>query len=149
MTQPADPERLQWLSDRTMRLLCAAMDRDGETVTNLMAEMADRYNAAGIYGVCCALSETIRQFAFPTLKRGDGTLTGDMLAIEKLPGAKDDPHTQWACRFVVAYINGDSGNTDALFFGTIDDEDLHTGGVVALIAMAADIARQVEAERAA
>lgn len=144
-----DPERLEWLGERTMRLLCAAMDRDADTVTSLMAEMADRYGPGGIYGVCCALSEAVRQLGFPSFERGDGSLTGDMLAIEKLPGAKSDPHTEWACRFVVAYINGDMDNTDALFFGTVDDEDLHTGGVIALIAMAADIARQAEAERAA
>lgn len=146
MPTTEDAERLEWLSDRTMRLLCAAMDRDAAEAVRLAAEIADTYGTHAMYGVCCALSETVRQFAFPGVKQGDGSLTGDMLAIKKLPGGKDDPHALWACRFVVAYINGDADTTTALFFGSIRDEEAHTGGVIALIAMAADIARQKEAE---
>jgi hypothetical protein len=142
----AGSERLQWLSERTMRLLCAAMDRDADEVTRLLDEIVGRYNASGMYGVCCALAETVRQFAFPTVQRGDGSLAGDMLAIERLPGAPDDPHALWAVRFVASYVNGDGDTSTALFFGSLADEDAHCGGVLALIGMAADIARQKEKE---
>jgi hypothetical protein len=142
-----DTERLHWLSDRTMRLLCAAMDRDPDETTHLLEEIAERYNASGMYAVCCALAQSVLTLAFPEFKRGDGTLDdGEMLAVQRLPGASDDPHILWAVRFVAAYANGDMGTTDALFFGSMDDEDAHGGGVVALIAMAADIARAKEAE---
>lgn len=141
-----DPQRMQFLTDRTMRLLCAAMDRDPEEVTRLLAEIADTYDAQGMYGVCCALAQSILTLAFPDQQRGDGSLAGDMIAIERLPGASDDPHTLWAARFFAAYANGDMDTVDSLFFGSMHDDDAHTGGVVALIAMAADIARQREAE---
>lgn len=141
-----DPERLEWLSDRTMRVLVAAMDRDGDQVADLLGEIGDAHGAQGMYGVCCALSETVRQFAFPSVRQGDGSLSGDMIAIQKLPGAKDEPDALFAARFVAAYINGDHDTTTSLFFGSIRDEEAHAGGVVALIGLAADIARQREAE---
>lgn len=146
MTATTDPERLEWLGERTMRLLCAAMDRDPDETCRLLGEIAEEAGTHGMYGVCNALAETIRHFAFPTIARGDGSLTGDMLAIQKLPGATADRHADWACRFVTTYVNGDGETNCALFFGSLDDEDLHAGGVIALIAMAADIARQREAE---
>lgn len=147
----SDNERLQWLSERTMRLLCAAMDRDPDEVARLLEEISEAYGGQGMYGVCCALSETVRQFAFPGIKRGDGSLTGGMLVIERLPGVAEDdgPHDLWAARFVAAYINGDMDTTDALFFGSMGDEDAHAGGVIALIGMAASIARQAEAKHRA
>ena len=144
----AQDERMEFLADRTMRLLVAAMDRDPEQVSRLLEEIADRYDAQGMYGVCCALAQSVLTLAFPEFKRGDGTLTGDMLAIDQLPTSTGDPHALWACRFVAAYGNGDMDNTDALFFGSMPDENAH-GGVVALIALAADIARQREQEREA
>lgn len=150
MTTPDldDSERMQFLTDRTMRLLCAAMDRDPEQAANLLGEIGERYGHDGVYGVCCALAEAVRTWAFPTVPRGDGSLTGDMLILEKLPGAKDDPATDWACRFVTSYINGDDDINTALFFGNLGDQELTIGGVTALIGMAGSIGRQVEAERA-
>ena len=130
-----DTESRDWLTDRTMRLLCAAMDRDPDETVRLLEEIADEHGQRGMFGVCCAMAETVRRLVFPQIK-GDGSLTGDMLAIEKLPGAKDDRYTDWAARFVAA-----------LFLGSLGDEDLHAGGVASLVAMAADIARQKEAER--
>jgi hypothetical protein len=142
-----DPERMQFLTDRTMRLLCAALDRDPDEVIRLLAEISDTYNASGVYGVCCALAQSLLTLTWPEFKRGNGTLDdGVMLAIQKLPGSKDDPHVLWAARFVAAYANGDMDTTDALFFGSMPDEDAHGGGVVALIALVADIARAEEAK---
>lgn len=141
---PDDDNRL--LADLMMRLLCAAIDQDLEEVSRLLGEIGDDHGPNAMFGVCCALAEAVRQFAFPEFPRGDGSLTGDMVAFEKLPGAKTDRETEWACRFVAAYINGDSETTLALFFGSIDDAELHVGGVVALLGMAADLGRQKEAE---
>jgi len=139
-------ERMEFLADRTMRLICAAMDRQPEQASQLIEEMGERYGHDGMYGVCCALAETVRQWVWPEVKRGDGTLTGDMLAIEKLPSAREDRATDWAVRFVAAYVNGDGDNTTALFFGQLDDQELILGGVIALVAMVGDIGRQKEAE---
>lgn len=140
-------ERMQFLTDRTMRLLVAAMDRDPDEITCLLEEISERYDAIGMFGVCCALAQSVLTLAFPDFKRGDGTLDdAQMLAVERLPEASDDPHTLWAVRFLAAYANGDMDTVDALFYGSMPDADAHAGGVVALIAFAADIARQKEAE---
>lgn len=145
-----DPERMQFLTDRTMRLLCAAMDRNADEVGRLLDEIAGRCNASGMYGVCCALAQSVLTLTWPDFKRGDGSLDdGTMLAIQRMPGREpeaDEPHSLWAARFLAAYANGDMDTADALFFGSMPDEDAHAGGVIALIALAADIARAKEAE---
>lgn len=147
MTQhAADPDRIPWLTDQTGRIIVAAVDRDADTIATALGEIGDRYGHDGVYGVCCALASAVHTLAFPGVKQGDGTLTGDILAIEKLPGAKDEPATEWACRFVTSHINGDGPTNTSLFFGNLGDEDLILGGVIALVAMTGDIARQKEAE---
>jgi hypothetical protein len=121
------------------------VDRDPDETCRLLEEIAEGYGASGMYAACCALAETVRQFAFPSVRRGDGTLTGEMLVVEQMPGSKGDPRALWACRFVASYINGDSGTSIALFYGSVADEDAHTGGVIALLALAASLTRQREA----
>lgn len=144
-----DPERIEWLGQRTMRLICAAMDRDADEAARLLEDIGKRYGHDGVYATCCALSEAARVWAFPSVRRGDGSLTGDILAIERLPGAKDDPASLWACRFLAAYVNGDAATSTALFFGQLEDQELIIGGVTALIGMVGGIGRQVEAESGA
>jgi hypothetical protein len=139
-----DPKRLKKLGDLAMRLLAAAIDRDTDTTVGLLEEIGTEYGTHGMYGTCCALAETVRQFAFPKVKQGDGSLTGDLVFIQQTPGSKGDPYALWAARFVAAYINGDADTSTALFFGNVRDADAHTGGVVALVAMAADLAREKE-----
>lgn len=144
-----DPDRIPWLADQTGHLILAAVDRDADTIATTLGEIGARYGHDGIYGVCCALATAVHQLAFPGVKQGDGSLTGDILAIEKLPGAKDESATEWACRFVTSHINGDGSTNASLFFANLGDEDLILGGVVALVAMVGDIARHAEQERAA
>lgn len=141
-----DPDRIPWLADQTGRIILAAVDRDPDTVATALAEVGERYGHNGVYGLCCALATAVHQLAFPNFKQGDGTLTGDMLAIQKLPGAKDEPATEWACRFVATHINGDGPTNADLFFGNLGDEDVLLSGVISLVAMVGDIARQKEAE---
>lgn len=147
MTNTDDRERLDWLAERAMRLIAAAIDRQPEQAARLIEEIGTRYGHGGVYGTCCALSEAIRAWAFPTVKRGDGSLTGDLLGMAKLPGASDDPATDWACRFLTTYVNGDSDTNTALFFGQLGDQELILGGVTALVGMVGSIGRQIEAER--
>ena len=143
-----DPERMEYLTRQSMRLIVAAMDRQPDDCASILSDIGERYDAQGIWGICYALAATVHRLAFPSIQRGDGSLTGDMLAIEQLPGHDGDPAALWAARFVVAYVNGDSGTTNALFDGSMADLDQHMSGVVALVAMAGDIARHKEAESA-
>lgn len=138
-------ERTTYLADQVGRILIAAMDRDPESVAGCFGDVGDRYGDDGVYGVCCALASVVHTLVFPQLKRGDGSLAGDMLAIEKLPGGSDDPHSLWAARFVAAFVNGDDSTTVALFYGTLDtDQDITMGGVAGLVRMAGDVARHTE-----
>lgn len=149
MPQPTpDAERTAWLGQHAMRLICSAIDNDPDEASRLIGEIGERYGLDGIFGTCYSLAEAVRVWAFPQLKRGDGSLTGDMLAIERLPGASDDPASLWAAQFLAAYVNGDSSTTTALFFGQLDNEDLILGGVAALIGMVGSIGREVQQERA-
>jgi hypothetical protein len=141
-------ENIEWLTEQVGRILAAAMDRAARTVTDVLQEVSDRCGTTGVYSICCALASVVHTLAFPTLRRGDGSLTGQMLAITKVPGAKPGlPGSLWAAQFVVAFVNGDTDNTTALFNATLADPDQHADGVFALIAMVADIARHSQADR--
>lgn len=118
-------------------------ERNGTWLAAVLPEPGDWFR------LCFVLATAVHQLAFPSVKQGDGSLTGNILAIEKLPGAKNEPATEWACRFVTSHINGDGDTNASLFFANLADEDLILGGVVALVAMAGDIARHAEQERAA
>lgn len=141
-------ERTAWLGEQVQRALFAAVDRRPEHLADTLDAVAERYGPHGMFGVCYAFASIVQTLAFPGVQRGDGSLTGQMLAITRLPGAtSDDPHSLWAARFVVAYVNGDADNTNALFYGSLEDDvDAHMGGTIALICMAADLARAKEAE---
>lgn len=144
-------ERTRWLVGRMQRLLCAAMDCAGDETARLLEEIGVTHGPAGMYGVCCALAEVVRRLGFPGFEVGDGSLTGDIAFIEQLDEADNpsDQHDLWAARFVTAYMNGDDDTCFALFSSSMCDEETHAGGVIALVDMAASIARQAEAEHGA
>lgn len=137
-----DPERTAWLHRQFEVILEAAMERRADDIIDAISETGERYGGEGVFAICCALAETVRSLAFPDVKQGDGSLTGDMLIVENLTGKEGHPASLWACRFVVAYVNGDAGNTTSLFFGSMLDPDAHVAGVIELIMIAADMARQ-------
>lgn len=152
-TTPDDrAERSEWLTERMWRLLQAAADRQPEDAVKTLTEIGDTYGSKGMFGICCALAETIRVLTWPDRKPGDGSLTGEMVGVVTEPGFtdRDDPHSLWACRFVAAHCNGDGGTTVSLFYGPLEakDTEAHTGGVIALLAMAGDLARRREQELA-
>lgn len=139
-----DPEQLEWLTEQTGRVLTAAIDRDAKGASDAVAEAADRYGHTGVYSLCCALAETVRQLVFPTV-HGDGSLTGEILALVKLPGATPDRHTEWACRFITTHVNGDGATNATLFFHNLHDTgNLVVKGVAALILIVGDVARHAE-----
>jgi hypothetical protein len=141
---PADPERAEWLAHTAADLLIAAVDRDEETTAALLCEIVERYDLGGVHSLCFMLASVVHKLAFPKFARGDGTLSGDFLAIWQLPGCDENPAAMWAARFVAAYINGDGANTSALFFGGLPDARNHVAGVCALIIMASDLARTTQ-----
>lgn len=145
----SDSKRNNWLHEQFSMILSAAMDGEDESAADHLVAVGTKYGHSGVYGICCALAEAVRVLGFPGVQQGDGSLTGDIMIVEKLPGSDGDPATLWACRFVVAYINGDRDTCTSLFFGSFGHpraERALVSGVTELIIMAADIARAKEAE---
>lgn len=142
MTAKKSPdERSRWLVDEFSLILTYAVDRDPEGVQEHVIAVADRYGDDGMYGICCALAQTVLKLGFPGIERGDGSLQGDgMLIIEQLSDALD-PHTLWASRFIATYINGDTDSNVHLFYSARDETPYLVQGVIELISIAADIAR--------
>lgn len=140
-------EKTTWLYNRFATLLSAAMDANGDAVTDVLIEVGQREGSDGIFAICFALADSIRRLAFPGLEIGDGTLTGGMAVVEKISAGAANGPVLWAARFVAAYINGDKTRCADLFFITLEsDEELHLAAVIELIRMAADVARIREAE---
>lgn len=143
-----DRERYNWLADRAQRLIEAAIAGDADEAPRLVEEIGTTYGHDGVYSICFVLSETIRVWVFPNISRGDGSLTGDMLSVERDPNVPVDRCTEWACRFVVAYVNGDTATTEALFFGQTGDRELLLGGVASLVGLVGGVGRQKMQETA-
>jgi len=140
-------ERSKFIADRVGRILVAAMDRNPDAAATSIEEVGTRYGHKGVFGVCCAMAAVVQKLAFPETKRGDGSLTGDLAVLQQSPGAKPDPAVLWAARFVTSYINGDSETSAALFYGAVDFPDKLIPGVISLVSLAGDIAREKEKEQ--
>lgn len=139
-------DRKKWLVARAKTLLLAAVDNDDDTAAAVLAEVGGRYGHGGVFAVCCALCEALRQWVFPNMKRGDGSLTGDMVRFEIDGDAPVDRAILWSARFLAAYCNGDGDTLEALFFAQTGDQQLIIGGVAELVNMAGDIGRIKKAE---
>ena len=140
-TSPDDPAQRTRLADQAAELLVAAVDCDSEAAADILGQVAAIDGPGGVHHICYVLAAVVHKLGYPNMPRGDGSLTGDVATLTKIRSGNDDPYALWAARFVVAYINGDADNTDALFYGTLNDPRMHAGGVSALLMMAADLAR--------
>lgn len=140
-------ERTRYLGVQAGRILAAARDRNPGVAADCLEKVGERYGHDGVFGVCCAMAAVVQRLAFPGTKRGDGTLDNEHLAIiQQLPGADPNPDALWAARFVTSYINGDRDTTAALFYGALDFPEEIVAGVVSLVSMAGDVARETEQE---
>lgn len=139
-------ERTRYLADQTGRIILAAVDRDHDTVARAIEEIGTAYGHDGVFQLCYALSEAVHQLVFPQVTRGDGSLTGDMIAIQanKPPSSLSGAASLWAARFVAAYINGDASTTNSLFYGGLENRDQILANVATLVGLAGDVARQKE-----
>lgn len=147
-----DSKRSHWLLERFTDILVSAVDRNPDGVFDGIIAVSDRYGDDGMYGVCCALAETVLKLGFPGIERGDGSLEGNLVVVQQLNSAGSaDPPTLWACRFVASYINGDTDSNVHLFFSSRDETDFLSRATMELVAMAADMARhkrdELQAER--
>jgi hypothetical protein len=135
-------ERSRWLVNEFSLILTYAVDRFPDGVQEHVIAVADRYGDDGMYGICCALAQTVLKLGFPGIERGDGSLQGDgMLIIEQLSDVDPDPHTLWASRFIATYINGDTDSNVHLFYSARDETPYLVRSVIELISIAADMAR--------
>lgn len=142
--KPTDVYDHEFLADRAYRVIAAAVYRDDEAVAAGIEDISTAYGHDGVFALCYALCGTIHKAAFPHMKRGDGTLAGDMMVVEanREPDCPNSAATLWAAQFLAAYINGDGGTTASLFYGCLDDRERAVGSVLTLISMTGDIVRQ-------
>lgn len=141
-----DDARKRFLTDRAMQIICTAADQNFDTVADLIEEVGVAYGHDGVFGVCCALTETVRRLAFPQVSRGDGSLTDGMIAVQagRDPADCGEAAVLWSSRFLAAYINGDGAATTSLFYGGLDDRDQTLLNVFALAKMTGDVVREKE-----
>lgn len=116
-------------------------ERAADTITTLGTQSDPNL----MYGACCAIAEAgklmLQQIYGEQAARPEN---GDMWVFEQLtPGALDnDPAKAFAMRFLIAYCNGDSDTTLALWEAALkaSDEE-HVASVCALLVDVAGITR--------
>lgn len=142
------------LYEQFVQLIAAAVIRDNDQVADLLGDIGEERGSEGIFATCCALAQTVLNISFPKARRGDGSLTGDMIIIEQSSEDSDHPRAApalWAARFVAAYANGDNERCADLFFSesidtSSDRPDFIIVAVVELLRMAADVVRAQDTE---
>lgn len=137
-------ERAIYLKRHTSDLMFALVTRNNAGASKAMDNIVGKYGAPGVLTACRTVAETARQITFPGVERGDGTLTGPIMVIERLPEVKVGPDALWAARFFTAHANGDDDTLSALFLADYkEDPSRHAGRVATLLKMCAHLIRQV------
>jgi hypothetical protein len=138
--------RSHFLAAQTERLVVAAAALDTRAAAEVIVQVGGKYGHGGVFSLCYGLADIVQQLVFPASDRGDGTLTGEMIAIETSfePTCVDAAAALWAYRFVAAYINGDDQTSTALFFGGLHDKRQMLTNVGALVALAGEVVRKSE-----
>ncbi|MFJ4624281.1 hypothetical protein [Streptomyces sp. NPDC088812] len=116
-------------------------ERAADTITTLGSQSDDNL----MYGACCAIAEAgklmLQKIYGEQAARPEN---GDMWVFEQLkPGAlDDDPAKAFAMRFLVAYCNGDTATTLALFQTALHSDGYqYVDSVCALLVDVAGITR--------
>lgn len=101
----------------TWDMLGAAVEGRGDEAARLMGELGADSDGPRMYGVCCGLAEAGRHALRKLYPAMIWEPSGSMYVLQELqPGGMDkNPADTWAARFVVAWANRDTANTDALF----------------------------------
>lgn len=122
-----------------------AVTGDAERAADTITTLGSQSDANLMYGACCAIAEAgklmLQQIYGEQAPRPEH---GDMWVFEQTkPGAlDDDPPKAFAMRFLIAYCNGDSDTTLALWAASLkaSDEE-HVASVCALLVDVAGITR--------
>jgi hypothetical protein len=129
-------------------MLGAAVEGRGDDAARLMGELGADSDGPRMYGVCCGLAEAGRHALkklFPTM-----AWSGYLYAIRELQpgGLEENPADTWAARFLVAWANHDTANTDALFsVAAAAPGDGFPDRVCALLCTVAGLIRSMPAPR--
>lgn len=143
-------EHLRQLTDVSMRVMVASMDRDAETVARLLTDTATGdHGPADLYSLCCSWADVIMRIGLGHSQRGSGVAAMGVLTlgpdgVGRIAPEDAPPQYRseiWATRFVAAYVNDDSDTTTALFTTSVDRGEEHVADVVALVGMVGDVLR--------
>lgn len=122
-----------------------AVAGDTEQAATAITTLGSQSDGNLMYGACCAIAEAgklmLQQIYGDQAPRPEH---GDMWVFEQMkPGTlDDDPPKAFAMRFLIAYCNGDSDTTLALWDAALraSDEE-HVDSVCALLVNVAGITR--------
>lgn len=107
-----------------------AVEGRAEQAALLLMEIGQDSDSPRMYGVCCGIAEVGKQVLrklYPAMVWGP---SGYMWAIKQLGAGDGDPAETWAARFLVAWANNDTANTDALYRVAVDGTDDEYGSSI-------------------
>lgn len=122
-----------------------AIAGESDRAADLLDRIGNASTPSQMYGVCCAFAE-VGKAALTKIygHRAPDTARGDMWAMQEIaPGALDrDPPGAFAVRFMVAYANGDTDTSLALYDAALKAPgDNFAASICALLADVAGLAR--------
>lgn len=129
---------------KVFEMISAAVDRNAEDATDLLAQVMTDGDTNRGYGVCCAIA-TAGERAMNVLfgDKAPAIEHGGQWVVEQLkPGGLDDPHKAFAVRFLIAYANGQT-DTARTHFETMAKAGPHAyvAGVSQLLCDVAGLCR--------
>lgn len=134
-------ERTIYMTRHSTELLHAVVERNSAKASQAMDSIASRYGGMGVLMACRFAAEVARKVAFPEFERGDGSLRGPIMTIQKNPQVDIDPDLVWAAQFFAAHCNGDDNTLGALYMASYADPKTHSEQVCALLKMCGSVIR--------
>ncbi len=129
-------------------LLGHAIEGRGEQAAQLLMAIGQDSDTARMYGVCCGIAEVGREILRKLYPAMAWAPSGYMWAMQQIRPGEGDPADVWAARFLVAWANKDTANTDALYRAAVaGSDDEYVGSICALVTTVAGLAITARTEK--
>lgn len=129
-------------------MLGHAIEGRGDEAARALMAIGQDSDTARMYGVCCALAETGKEILHRLYPAMTWEPNGSMWALHLIGPGEGNPADVWAARFLVAWANKDTANTDALFTAALAGSDDEYGdSICALLVTVAGLGKTALAEK--
>lgn len=129
-------------------LLGHAVEGRADEAAHALMAIGQDSTTARMYGVCCGIAEVGKEVLRKLYPHMIWEPNGSMWTLRQIGSGDGDPADVWAARFLVAWANGDTANTDALFRAAVaGSNDEYIGSVCALVTTVAGLAITATAEK--